>query len=121
MNQHRQRGMSLIQLLFTLIVLGSIALVGIQVFPLYYDKNVIAKVVDDIAEEAQSKRMGRRQIWDRISRNLQLNNIGYLKQDAVTVSQGDHGETIITVDYEERRHLVGNLSLVVSFFHTTGD
>ncbi|MGV6859435.1 MAG: DUF4845 domain-containing protein [bacterium] len=119
MNNSKQQGMSLIQMVLVLGILGVITLVGLQVFPLYYDKTVIAKVLDETAELADSKRMGRKQIWDTVSRNLQLNNIGYLQQDALEYRQGDNGETILVVNYEERRHLVGNLSLVVSFFHET--
>jgi len=115
-----QQGLSLIKLVLLLAVLGSITLVGLQVMPLYYDNSVISQIVDETAEASNKKRMGRKQMWQTISKHLQLNNIGYLKQEDVSFEQGEGGETIIAVDYEERRPLVGNMSLVVSFSHKTG-
>ncbi len=116
----KQQGMSLLRLVFVLVIIGSVGLLAIQLLPLYYDRSVIAKVVDEVAAEGNEEGKSKSSMWRDISKHLQLNNISYLKQDNVTFSQNDHGEIIITVDYEERRPLVGNLSLMVSFFHTTG-
>ncbi|MET0065466.1 MAG: DUF4845 domain-containing protein [Candidatus Thiodiazotropha sp.] len=89
-------------------------MVGLKVAPVYMEHFAIKAALESVKEEPFAARKSVRELKNMIMRRLDINNIRYLTNDNISVSR-EKGKTTIRITYEERRHIVHNASLVMSF------
>jgi hypothetical protein len=112
----QQRGMTMWGWLAVICILGIGALVGIKLFPLYYDYWSVRSIIDNVAQEAEGKAINNQEVWKSVSRFLDVNYINYLKAEHFKVKKEKDGAHIIA-DYEVREHILGNVDAVLTFRH----
>jgi len=105
---------------FWLLFIGFLALliaVGIKLFPIYMEYYSVVSVLEQIAQDSKYDRQSPIQIWSALEKRFSINNIRTISKDDVTVER-KKGRTYITVEYEVRTNLVGNLDGVAVFEKT---
>ena len=113
-SRNKQQGLTFISLLVILVMVGIFVLVGIKITPVYMDHYAVKSTLESLKAEPLISRKPLRDIRTMLMRRLDVNNIYGLTKDEITIKRSG-GVTKITVAYEERRSIVGNLSLVMTF------
>lgn len=114
LGKHRQRG-SIGNILMTLLIIASLVSVGSRLVPLYLDHNTMVSVMEKMSKENGLGLQREAHIRETMSKRLKINNIRDfdLKKHLKVVRSKDGAE--IVLDYEERVHLMNNLSLIAAF------
>ncbi len=114
----RQAGRSLLSNLFWLLVMGFFLLLGIRLFPVFYDYLAIKASMDEVAAREDTPDKSRDQLWDTLYKHFYVNGIDYLEDKDFHLRRTPEG-TQMVLDYDVRRPFIGNVDLVVHFRHTT--
>ncbi len=113
----RQAGRGLLSNLFWLLVMGFFLLLGIRLFPVYYDYLAIKASMNEVAARDDTRGKGRRQLWDTLYKHFYVNDIDYLEEKDFHLRRTAQG-TQMELDYEVRQPFIGNVDLVIHFRHT---
>jgi hypothetical protein len=113
-NRRKQDGMTFISWLVILAVFGFFILVGLKVTPVYLENFAIKKSLESLQNEPLLGRKTVREIRKLLMRRLDLNSIYDMTKDEVIIKR-QGSITKITIKYEERRPIVGNMSIVMTF------
>lgn len=110
-----QRGMSMIGLVLAAIVVVFAAITVMKVVPMYLDDQKINTLFGNLEHENISSA---NEIRDRIRRNLEINQVSdKFDMSEFEISQARDGHQV-SIDYERRARLIGNLSIVAEFEHS---
>ena len=115
----KQRGVTMIGWIFLLTPMAIVLYAGIRVGPDYYDYYKIVAAMKETASELKSdETLSPKTILTALEKRF---DVGYIdninaKED-VLVNNGDNGWEM-TVDYEEREPLFGNLFVTMLFKKT---
>jgi hypothetical protein len=112
----QQRGISFLGILFALALGGMIVTIGLKLGPHYMQYAVVKSVMDKAVADPEVPQT-RRGVLDKINKDLYINEIRTLTPQDFTFTPVANG-TDLTVDYEQREHLFGNIDAVVVFSHT---
>ena len=113
-SRKKQQGLTLISWLVILTMVGVMVLVGIKITPVYLEHFAVKKTLQSMQSEPLISRKQIPEIRKMLFRRLDMNSIYDLTKDDVTITRSG-GVTTITIKYEKRRSIVGNLSLVMDF------
>ena len=113
----RQTGASFYFWLLFIGILALLIAVGIKLFPIYMEYYSVVSVLEQIAQDSKYDKQSPIQIWSALQKRFSINNIRTISKDDVTVKR-KKGRTYITVEYEIRINLVGNLDGVAVFEKT---
>jgi hypothetical protein len=113
-SRSKQQGLTFISWLVVLVMIGMFVLVGIKVTPVYLENFAVKKTLESLQQEPLISRKSVREIRKMLMRRLDMNSIYDLNKDDIAIKRSG-GVTTITISYEERRNIVGNLSLVMTF------
>ena len=111
---HRQRGMTPIGWIFVFLLIAFFALIGLKLTPIYIESFTVGSVISDLKNEPGITSMTSREISSIINKRFDVNTITNVSTDDVYVEK--LGDTMtISVEYEVREPLLGNVDIVVSF------
>ena len=111
---HKQRGLSLIGILFWIIILVFVAILGFRLVPAYTEYFSVVKVLKEIGQDPNLNSMSNGDIRDKFSRFADVDYITSVKPGDLDISHRN-GQTVVSAQYEYRTKLVGNVSLVIDF------
>jgi hypothetical protein len=98
-------------------MVGTFAMVGMKLGPVYLDNYAIKGIVKSLGEDPLVARKSVFEIRRMIFKRLDINHITHIKKEHVKIKRIG-GETTVELKYEARRHLAGNLDAVMSFHET---
>ncbi len=110
----RQRGASMLVILFVLLILGVVFMMFMRVGPIYLENFTIRSALEGLAEDPQAVGMSEREIRKRVDRRFDVNSITTVSHNDLDIQRERDG-TVVTLDYEVRKLLIGNLDVVASF------
>ncbi len=110
----RQRGLSMFGFLFVAILLVMVAMVAMKVVPAYIEFFSVKKILNAMGQDADLKGKSNAEIRSDFSRRASVDYVTVVKPEDLSVDRNG-GVPVISVDYEFRTKLVGNVSLVVDF------
>ena len=111
---HHQRGASKFGILMLFVLIASFLIGGLKVAPFYVDHNLIAGICEELIENGQANSMTISQIRERVANSLRINSISGFDLSDIT-KRTENDKAIITIAYERRVELVGNLDVVAKF------
>ncbi len=114
MNRYSQRGLSLPTWLAIIAIFSFLLTTFFTVFPMYYQNYQVKAVLTAVQEDASIDVKSKRAIWDTLNKRFYVNDVRSIKREHVKMSRED-GKTTITVSYETRDNLVGNLFIGGTF------
>jgi len=112
--KRNQEGMTLLSFVMVLAVVGFALYIGMKLFPMYQEYYAVRSAMKGLANEPGSGDMDPGRAKDMLFRRLDLNYVDNVKPDNVKFERADNGWTM-TVQYEVRKPLVGNLDVVGNF------
>ncbi|MES9976748.1 DUF4845 domain-containing protein [Candidatus Thiodiazotropha sp. LNASS1] len=113
----KQKGLTFISWLVILIVAGFLVYVGIKITPVYIDHYAVKAALSSVENDPLTARKSKREIRNMIAKRLDVNNIRHVNRDHINIKRSGKN-TIISIAYEERRPIVYNISLLMTFEET---
>jgi len=105
--------MTAIGWLIMLCLIGFIALTGIRLVPIYMDHFSVMSSMRSLSKEDLGG-MDRAKVRELLIRRLEINSVTDVGREHIEVEQRGR-RTAVTVAYEVRKPLLGNIDIVVSF------
>jgi hypothetical protein len=112
--KRKQSGMTLLSFVMVLAVLGSAAYFAMRLFPMYQEYYAVKSSLKGLANEQGVADMDPGRMKELFFRRLNMNYSNSIKQSDVKIERMEGGWKM-TVSYEVRRPLVGNLDVVANF------
>lgn len=113
-NRKFQRGFSKFGFLMAAVLLTAFFTMGLKVGPLYIDHNLIVGICEELIENGEANNMTTSDIRNRVSNSLRINNITGFELSNITMRK-ENSSAIISINYERRVELIGNLDMVAKF------
>ena len=110
----RQRGMTTMGLVLVLAMVAFFVLIGLKLYPIYYDSFKVGAALDSLKSDPALVGKTSAEVVDRLMKRLGIDNVDHVEKSDVTVEKSGKGIRV-TVDYEARKNIIGNVDVVVSF------
>jgi len=112
----QQHGLTLISWLIVIVFLLFQVVIAMNVLPVYITDSSVKGIVEALPADPKAQAMAPRDLKALVAKRLSMNSVYDVTANDVTVKKG-HGVNIVTVEYEPRGKLIGNLDYIVSFKH----
>lgn len=109
-----QRGMTLIGFVITLAVVGVFLYMGMKVIPMYSEYFSVKQALEGLSKESDITQQDPAKIKDLFFRRLYISYAENVKPENVKIVRKDVGY-LMSVNYEVRKPLIGNLDVVGKF------
>lgn len=113
-SMNKIRGVSFLGILLWVVIVIFGALVLIQLVPPYIDYYQVKDSLDVLAKDPSTPQMSKPRIREMFSRRLQVNNIKNVDPNKLEI-ENKQGKTWLTIQYETRVHVLGNVDAVLKF------
>ncbi len=110
----RQRGMTLLGMVFAAFLLGFFTLLILKIGPIYLEHYKVVSSLKSLEQTADLARKSRREVRTLLEKRLDINMVENVTGDDIRVSKQD-GVLSVAVTYAVEKPLFGNLSVVVYF------
>ncbi len=109
-----QRGLSMIGFLLVAALVVMAAMVAMKLVPAYIEFFSVKKILVSMSQEADFRGKSNADIRNIFSRKTSADYVSVVKADDLMIDRSS-GTPVVSVDYEFRTKLIGNVSLVVDF------
>ena len=113
---NKQKGLTLISWLIVIAFVGFNGLMALNIAPVYINDSSVKSIMSNLETDSNVRGMDARKLKETVLKRLKINNLYGIKKDNVTVTKGRNAY-LVTIEYEPRGRLVGNLDYIVSFKH----
>jgi hypothetical protein len=110
----RQRGLTMFGFLFVAIVLVFIAMLAMKVVPAYIEFFSAKKILATMGQESDIKSKNNAEIREDFVKRANIGYVTVVKPEDLAIERKD-GVPVISLEYEFRTALIGNVSLVIDF------
>ena len=111
----RQRGISITGWIVIIAIALFFAMLGMKLIPSYMEYYSIKTTLNSMKDEAMVRKMAPRELRTVIKRRFKINSIyNYDYKNDLKITK-NKGRTVITVDYEVRKPMVGNITVLMDF------
>ena len=111
---HHQRGLTMISSLVVLGIILFFATVAIKMVPSYLENFAINDVMKGMANDASLRDESRSNLKEILLKRFQVNQVYDFDPSDIKITSTKRG-TQIEVDYEVRKPVIGNVSVVMAF------
>lgn len=111
---HKQRGMTAIGWMLVLGLIAFFTLVTLRLLPMYMEYTKVVSVLESLQNEPGITRKSKAEIRKLIGRRFDVNDVRELDPKLASIVQKS-GVLTVTMDYERRTSLFGNIDLVAKF------
>lgn len=115
MTKHQQQGMTGLGWLIVLALIGLFALVAIRVTPMYLESFSVEGSLDSLKQEPFITQKSVAEVASLLHRRFDVNDIDSVDRKKDVKIEKRDGGLRVTVNYESRTHLIGNLDVVGKF------
>lgn len=115
--RRRQHGMTIWAMLGILIIVGFVLLVAVRLTPVYLNYWSVVSVAESVQEDT-GRDDPMSEVWEKVRVRFGLNSLRSLEPREVMDIRRRDGGLEIHVHYEERRPLLANIELAVTFDRT---
>lgn len=112
--QSRQRGLTMFGFLFVAAMLVFVAMLAMKLVPAYIEFFSVKQVLATMGNEQDVRSKNNAQIRSDFSTRASTAYVTVVKPEDLSIDR-QGGVPVISVDYEYRTKLIGNVSLVVDF------
>lgn len=97
-----------------------IAIIGMKLVPAYIEYMSVKKVLKAMGNDASLNTMSTKEIRQSFSDRKGIDNITSVKKEDIVIAKGDDGQTVVSVDYQVQKPLMGNVTALLDF-HASSD
>ena len=112
----QQRGLTMISWIVVIIFLLFQAVIAMNVIPVYITDSSVKNIMQGLPTDINARDASTKELKGVVSKKLSINNVYSVKPEHIKVKKG-RGENIVTIEYEPRGKLIGNLEYIVHFKH----
>ena len=112
--KRKQSGLTLIGFIIVLGVVGVFAYCGMKLFPMYSEFYSVKQALKGLSAEPGIANRDPAKVKDLLFRRLYVSYAENVKPNNVKITRDGQGY-VVTVKYEVRRELIGNLDVVGKF------
>ncbi len=112
----KQRGLTMISWLVVIVFLLFQGVIAMNVIPVYMTDSSVKSIFKELPDDVAARDSSVSELKVLVSKRLRINNIYGIQPEQIKIKKG-RGENIVTLDYEPRGKLIGNLEYIVSFKH----
>jgi len=114
--QSNQQGLTMISWIVVIVFLLFQGVIAMNVIPVYMTDSSVKSIIEALPTDATAKNASTKDLQALVAKRLRLNNVYTVKPENIIVKKGRE-ENIVTIDYEPRGKLIGNLEYIVHFQH----
>ena len=96
-----------------LILLAMLTSIGLKLFPVYLEHFNVTSILDSLSKEGD--KLSADEIKPRILNNFIINDVVNVDRHHINVKRISNNKYQVTIDYEVRRNMMGNVDFVVHF------
>ena len=111
-----QRGLTMISWMVVLVFLLFQAVIAMNVIPVYMTDSSVKSIMEGLPSDAVAQNATTKGLKPLVAKRLSMNSVYTVKPEHIKVKKG-RAENIVTIEYEPRGKLIGNLEYIVSFKH----
>lgn len=111
-----QRGLTMISWLVVIVFLLFQGVIAMNVIPVYMTDSSVKSIMEGLPSDAVAQNATTKGLKPLVAKRLSMNSVYTVKPEHITVKKG-RAENIVTIEYEPRGTLIGNLEYIVSFKH----
>lgn len=115
-SQSNQQGLTLISWLVVIVFLLFQVVIAMNVIPVYMTDSSVKSIMEALPTDVTAKDTSTQGLQALVAKRLRMNNVYTVKTEDIIVKKG-RGENVVTIDYEPRGKLIGNLEYIVHFQH----
>ena len=112
----QQRGLTMISWIVVIVFLLFQAVIAMNVIPVYITDSSVKNIMEALTTDVNARDATTKELKGLVSKKLSINNVYSVKPEHIKVKKG-RGENIVTIVYEPRGKLIGNLEYIVLFQH----
>ena len=112
----QQRGLTMISWIVVIVFLLFQAVIAMNVIPVYITDSSVKNIMQSLPTDVNARDASTKELKGLVSKRLSINNVYTVKPEHIKVKKG-RGENIVTIEYEPRGKLIGNLEYIVLFQH----
>ena len=112
----KQGGLTVISFLVTLFIGLSILTVLLRLMPAYFDDITVQRMFSQLQDETDFSGASARDVEERIAYHRRRGGIEAFEMDELAIDSGNGGHRV-TLVYERRLSMIGNVDAVVTFEH----
>lgn len=122
MNLQRQNGLTLTGFIMVIALVCFFALVAMKLFPLYNESFAVTKSLESVAKDPKADKLALIQLRRNFLRNANINGLSRFQErnisDYLTANKVGQKPRTMTMNYEARTNLFGNLDMVLVYEKT---
>jgi len=111
---NRQKGMTMLSWLVVLGILIFFILIGIKMVPTYLENYSIKQILTNMEDDRKVRSMSAGEMKKTFMKRLKINSVYEFDRDSIKIKKEKFG-TRFSVDYEIRKPVAGNVSIVMVF------
>ena len=113
-----QRGMTFIGFVFILAFLLVLVYISFKLVPHYINYYSVRSSMASLAAESRGESMTLLKARQRLLQKLDINFISNIKPEHIKMTRAPGGGSLLTVNYQVRESMVGNLDTCMTFTHS---
>ncbi|MEO7557710.1 MAG: DUF4845 domain-containing protein [Gammaproteobacteria bacterium] len=110
----KQDGMTTIGVLVVLLLIGFFVLITLRLLPMYLESFSVSTALESLKSEPEVASKTGPDILQLLQKRLDINDVEHVGRDNIDIRRTDTG-VVISVKYEVRKELWGNIDLVGKF------
>lgn len=111
----RQRGASMIGTVLMIAIVLLMIVIAMKVVPAFTEHMSIKNILTTMAEGGKLNEMSKSEIISAFNKRASIDNIQAIKGSDLEVSTNDAGLTVVSVEYQVVRPVMGNVSALIDF------
>ena len=115
----QQQGATFLGMAIVAGVIIFIAIIGMKMLPAYIEYISVKKVIKAMGSDPSLSSMSTKEIRQSFNKRKSIDNIGSVTGDDLVIEKDD-GSTVVSVDYQVQKPLMGNVTALLDF-HASSD
>lgn len=111
----RQQGLTITGWIFVIATVLFFVLLGLKMVPSYLQYYTIAQVLESIKQDSGLKQASPREIRSVFNKRIDINGVYNFDRKNLKIDRSK-GVTTVTVEYEVREPMAGNVDVVMNFY-----
>lgn len=110
----KQGGATMLGMLIVGALVVFVALIVMKMVPAYTEFMSVKKVLRAMQQDSLNS-MSNKEIKDSFDKRASIDYIDSVKGSDLIIEKGEGGETVVTVDYQITKPIIGNVSVLIDF------
>ena len=113
---YKQQGVTMITMIIIVVFILFQVVIAMNVIPVYLTDSSVKSLMKELPDDPKARGSNAKELKNLLMKRMSMNSIYTIKPNYVQVKKSG-GENIVTIEYEPRGKLIGNLEYIVSFKH----